>query len=337
MPEKIVFVGFKDVMTKKRVNNLEKFFSMKRLNIKREYIYVERYNYSSIVEKFSKIIEENDDCCFDLTGGKELILTAMGEVSSKKNIPMIQFNVRTGKAVRVRNCDDIATDGKALMSIKECVALNGGSVVCDDNSWDSWHLDDEFKKDIERIWNICNKNNALWNKQSKILGKVENECLFVEIDMNNKDVCIDMDFINELKGYGLISECGIKNNILQFRYKNKQIKKCILKSGNILELYVYMIAREINKERCYSDIDIGVVVDWDGVVYNYKKKFIAETRNEIDVMIMKGVIPVFISCKNGSVHKEALYELSTVAERFGGKYSKKILITTSNEEQDPNA
>ena len=38
--------------------------------------------------------------------------------------------------------------------------------------------------------------------------------------------------------------------------------------------------------------------------------------------------PVLISCKNGSVNKEALYELDTVASRYGGDYSKKILVTS---------
>jgi len=35
-----------------------------------------------------------------------------------------------------------------------------------------------------------------------------------------------------------------------------------------------------------------------------------------------------ISEKNGDVKKEALYELDTVAKKFGGEYSKKILLTS---------
>ena len=44
------------------------------------------------------------------------------------------------------------------------------------------------------------------------------------------------------------------------------------------------------------------------------------------VIAVIGVVPVFISCKNGDVKKEALYELETVANRFGGKYAKKIIM-----------
>ena len=55
------------------------------------------------------------------------------------------------------------------------------------------------------------------------------------------------------------------------------------------------------------------------------------TRNEIDVMLMKGLVPIFISCKNGHVSMEELYKLNTVAERFGRRYSKKVLISSTLE------
>jgi hypothetical protein len=54
--------------------------------------------------------------------------------------------------------------------------------------------------------------------------------------------------------------------------------------------------------------------------------------NEIDVLTLKGNIPTFISCKTGKMGPSntlhALYELQTVAERFGGKYEKKVLVTS---------
>jgi len=43
---------------------------------------------------------------------------------------------------------------------------------------------------------------------------------------------------------------------------------------------------------------------------------------------MHGMIPVFISCKNGMVTADELYKLNTVAHRFGGEYAKKVLVTT---------
>ena len=50
------------------------------------------------------------------------------------------------------------------------------------------------------------------------------------------------------------------------------------------------------------------------------------TMNEIDGLLMHGAVPVFVSCKIGSVPKEALYEVDSVAARFGGAYAVKALV-----------
>ena len=46
---------------------------------------------------------------------------------------------------------------------------------------------------------------------------------------------------------------------------------------------------------------------------------------------VNGNIPTFISCKSGRMEAHqtlyALYELDTVAKRFGGKYAKKVLVS----------
>ena len=44
---------------------------------------------------------------------------------------------------------------------------------------------------------------------------------------------------------------------------------------------------------------------------------------------MRNLIPLFISCKNGSVKANELYKLKTVAHTFGGEYGKMALVATS--------
>ena len=82
--------------------------------------------------------------------------------------------------------------------------------------------------------------------------------------------------------------------------------------------------RDADGAPLYHDIRVGVVIDWDGD----EEGDAIRTVNEIDVMAMKGAIPVFISCKNGDFDMEELYKLSTVADRFGGKLVKKVLVST---------
>ena len=71
----------------------------------------------------------------------------------------------------------------------------------------------------------------------------------------------------------------------------------------------------------------GVYIDWDGIIEDEDSAI--ETRNEIDVIMMKGIIPVFVSCKNGQIDTEELYKFNSVAEHFGGKKAKKVLVATA--------
>lgn len=49
--------------------------------------------------------------------------------------------------------------------------------------------------------------------------------------------------------------------------------------------------------------------------------------NEIDILYMRNNIPTFVSCKNQEVSKNMpLYELETVADRFGGENVRKVLV-----------
>lgn len=66
-----------------------------------------------------------------------------------------------------------------------------------------------------------------------------------------------------------------------------------------------------------------ILIDWDGVIHEEQG---VDVLNEIDVLSLYGNVPVFISCKGGSVDRNALYELDAVVSRFGGKYIKKVLV-----------
>ncbi len=339
LPQKIVFVGFKQTMTKKRTADLERFFAMRGISIAFEYEIVGRYDYDFIYNKLNQIIDSNDDCCFDLTGGKELVLTAMGAVAAIRNVPMLQFDVASGSLIKVQSCQHIAEPPKASMTIKESVVLNGGSVVSNEPEDFKWVLNDDFKNDIDVMWSLCRQKCGLWNRQCIAFGNFErfgsidrNLCVRANLRQMREDrifALVDEKLLDKLEFHRLITGRKIINDVLTFRYKNKQVRECLTKAGNILELYAYKTAKEIAAEApgYYDDIDIGVFVDWDGVIHDDNQGE-TDTRNEIDVMLMRDLIPIFISCKNGEVHKEALYELAAVAEKFGGEYARKILLTT---------
>ena len=121
-----------------------------------------------------------------------------------------------------------------------------------------------------------------------------------------------------------------QSGILHLSFKNEQVQRCLTKAGQVLELIVYISAlnaTEKDGSKSYSDVMTGVQIDWDGDIHTQTNA--CDTQNEIDVMMMHGLIPIFVSCKNGAVDVNELYKLNTVAERFGGSYSKKVLVATA--------
>ncbi len=65
------------------------------------------------------------------------------------------------------------------------------------------------------------------------------------------------------------------------------------------------------------------LIDWDG---ENKRD---GTRNEVDIFLLKGTIPLFISCKMGTPTALALSEIKVLSGKFGGENSKTILLTAS--------
>ena len=133
----------------------------------------------------------------------------------------------------------------------------------------------------------------------------------------------------ELERKGLL-QTQRKDGIFSVAYKNAQVKRCLTKAGQVLEMKVFLAALEAtekNGERSYDDVMNGVYIDWDGTVHAGQD--VADTENEIDVMMMYGMIPVFVSCKNGVTDINELYKLDAVAARFGGAYAKRVVVATS--------
>ena len=116
------------------------------------------------------------------------------------------------------------------------------------------------------------------------------------------------------------------DEFFEFQYKNETLRKILWDAGSILELHVYQ-----EEKKKSDDCGAGVHLDWDGVI-RYPEE--TDVQNEIDVLSVTGNILTFISCKSGNLSAtqtlHALYELQTVADRFGGEYTNKVLAVRSD-------
>ncbi len=332
-PQKVIFIGFAEMMTEKRRRDILRFFRIKKISAEAEFKTVGRYDFRSVIQCLEEIADENDDCFFDVTGGRELPLVAMGVVAAERRIPLFQLDIKGCRTVPLKNCEGLSEYGSPKMTVDECIVLSGGAVVRSRRFSDA---DKALTADMNRIWEICRRSSTAWNRQTKQLAafcQSETDSLLVRINPfkpEAAELLAEDGLVAQLRRESLILDYRSGNNEISFRFKAAHIHGIIAKSGNILELYTYMTAKRMKSKEdraVFCDAASSVYIDWDGIVHEPSDS-VKDTVNEIDVMLMRGIRPVFISCKGGEVKKEALYELAAVSDKFGGRYASKLLVCT---------
>jgi len=346
-PDKIILVGEKYGM-EAQGERIRTLLKGRGCPVEMEYRPITRSEVKTVIAELSHILETERECVFDLTGGEDLALFAAGQVFERykdRGLQFHWFNVRTGQ---VKDCD---LDGEKIaapqpvLTVDEQIALCGGRVIYDREKPDTshcWPEDKEFGRDIEAMWAVCANDCALWNRQIQLLNELDRyrdkklPALVTEVSTGKVwpiltqhygDVDLRAVFA-ELEDRGLFSEYTLDSERIRIRYKNAAVQQALGKAGTALELMTWHLARtlEYRDNSVYTDARTGVYIDWDGVLHD---KYAPDTDNEIDVLLMKGMIPFFLSCKNGTIDAEELYKVHTVAERFGGPYARKVLICTT--------
>ncbi len=382
--EKIIYVGSvkEEKFRKKTACTLDQFYRKKGFeNISYEYVQIIKNDFNDIYKKLSKIASENKSCYFDISGGEDIILSALGFVFAENpDIHLYQVNPATGKVYIYemqtddsgnRKIEKITKSAEIQNTVEESIIAHGGAVVYDTEKSGCthiWQFSIDFCYDIRKMWDICCNGPSripdptnqysytrLWNSVTTALGNLEeinkseyiNE-LLVSVEKAENYIkkqgghMPSDDYLYALMKAGLISY-GEKNseNILHIIYKNEQIKLCLTKAGTLLELKTYLACEQLINSK-FTDCMTGVTIDWDGIIhdnvtdineyYNMtvmeRLENIEDTVNEVDVILMRGLIPYFISCKNGKFTAEELYKLNTIKDRFGTTYGKIFIITT---------
>lgn len=346
-PDRVVYIGDSHRVMEKAICAYQKVLDGRGLKILLEHRSVNRNDLQHVVSVLEEIVEEYGDCVFDLTGGDDMYLVAVGMLMERHlgEVQCHRFNYNKNAVI---DCD---SDGKNCRSksfnitVEENVTMHGGEIIRDHVKPElityEWDFSEDFCKDIENMWSICRINARNWNLQMDTLRDLcetfrTGSSLFFQVDRSTAsdafervhlNLYLNPAILNGLQEMGLLRKLELRG-VLRFEFKNDQIKRCLTTAGQVLELIIAKRMRELtepkSKTPLYHEVKVGICLDWDAP--ESKDEF--RTVNEIDVFAMKGSIPIIISCKNGEFDMQELYKLNTVADRFGGKYVKKILVTS---------
>ena len=332
-----------------------------------EYVQVRRDSLKDIVEKLEGIYSSNQECKFhvEVTGGEDLILIGLGVLCQR--YPEIELYQISSKLRNIRSFSMSSDDGTKLdidctNSVEDNLLLHGASIISANGSNEipggyAWGI--EFFHYVEVMWDICchgiekdSDGHApyYWNKVTTVLSFLEAEdenetnsntitakkSILKSKFFNDYDFDLFYNYIYYLVRCDLM-DCNVEADFVKFIFKNEQVKACLTKAGLILELKTYLICSELLRGT-NGDCLTSVTIDWDGdddlsssIKYLYDAddpSSTIDTTNEIDVLANFGLVPYFISCKNGKFTSEELYKLNSVGEQFGKGYSVKIIVAT---------
>jgi hypothetical protein len=190
------------------------------------------------------------------------------------------------------------------------------------------------------MWEICRQDAAKWNMLLKLFAQAESidiekadplrlraslKGMSNTIYYANEEYLDKSEILSYLLDHNLLTKCDWEDGTMELVFKDQQTKKVLTKAGTLLELVMYfaaMIATDDDGQPVYNDVMTGVGINWDAD----EDGETVITQNEIDVLMMHGMVPVFVSCKSGMVEMEELFKFATVADRFGGTYAKRVLV-----------
>lgn len=343
--DKTIFFGYSEVI--EELSECTTKFLMKYCKMQPENIVfktLSRTDFAAVLEGLRVVLQEEQKAgnrlFFDITGGESLILVAFGVLSKEFNAPMHLFDVKENRLIELEEGASGSVKKEVQkrinqLSLDALIEMRGGIINYRHHKAIKNDSDERFRDMVPLIWKLAAEYEDCWNAFSSLLREhfvpddmlraraTEKQLYSAMRRSNNSLRQMDTlnDILNRLEKMGAIRDGSNAEGVYTFRYGSKAIKDCLWDGGSILELHTYY-----QMKQAADDCRVGVHIDWDGMIHRAYGK---DVLNEIDVMALHGNILTFISCKSGSMDSNkalnAMYELETVARRFGGKYVKKVL------------
>lgn len=331
-PARVVFIGEKKLSKQRMQRKIRDYFDARAQDIAIEFMSINIYDYTETIAALEKTVKKHPDCVIDVTGGRDLVLLAVGMFCSGNDVPLLRYSRTTNSLMNIRNCPFAAElPFEQRITPEQFIILAGGAMAGHGHLNPLSLLPDTYD-DIENAWVTFITHKKEWHRQvlylqaaSKIPGNISagglrvTAPLTIETPKSGSLRC-NSDIMYHLNLLGLIKHTGIKGNQLSFEYKNEDIKRCMTDAGGWLEIYIYKTAKESG---IFDSVELSMVVDWNG-----KQREQFDPLNEIDVILVKGITPILVSCKAGSFDARDINELRALATRFCGKNATAVFVTT---------
>lgn len=321
----VVYLYFTGVgaPTAERIDVLRDFIR-RRFRIPVEFLPIRERSIAAVCRAFDRVLRGRR-CVMDLTGGSELFSAAAGWYTAQaghENVTLQQVDLRRG-TLAFRHGDNGKPLSPPALSVAECVALQG-AVVMHNFLYDG--QDRALEREILRLWDAVKDDPRHWNHfcslsgSSRQNGERLEKCVISQHEIESYDAIAP-----RLRRAGILRDertrsAGARSYRSFTLDVPKTARMLYRKGGDLLELYCALAAFRTG---LFGDCRVGVSLDWDSRIHRAP-----DVRNEVDVMLVRGHIPVLISCKNTRLENEYLYEIMTMAKHYGGRHARPVIVSS---------
>ena len=324
--DRVYFIGFEeDAADGRRAEVLDTLING-RFSAEAVFLTAADKTLSGAYRLLYEIIGDSNEYVMDLTGGHELFSAAAGifaGTSGRKNVKIASYDITDG--VEHIQYPELCDNKPVLsLSVDEMISLSGGAVISKSKTYAEIKADRRLRTEITRMWDTVKAVTADWNRFCSMTNRRDGGRVTKKLTrQDDRKTCERL--VPLLRKRGIIRNDSIYVDEKGRTYLEYELcpgaktTEMYEKSGTVLELYACLAAGECG---AFTDAASGTSVDLDGLITKIK----GDPRNEIDLTAVYKNRLVLASCKCTKPTKEHLYEILTMSEQYGGKYSIPVLI-----------
>lgn len=329
-PERTVYICQND-MDGKEKKALAAYFAHRGLDTKLEFVSADRYSSKDVYNTLKAAVDKYPDCALDVSGGTDNALFAAGRLSAERELPVFTYSRKQNRYYGISNAPFAQKlDCTIEYAVEDFFLMAGGSMR--EGRVDNAVLN-SYLGYIDPFFAVYLRHRNDWGSMVSYMQRVsqipKGEPVLLDIQgdysvkgEHGRRINADEALLSELEKIGFIRNLSIeRGRSVSFSFMDSQVRTWLRDVGSVLELYVYKLCLDSG---VFNDVRTSAVVDWES---NVRRDSVT---NEIDVMCVRGVTPMFISCKTCEVNTEALNELAILRDRFGGQGAKAAIVTTKN-------
>lgn len=338
-PKNVIFL-VESALTEKEEQNVRHFLEIHGAQPDITFVHFPNWGVQQMVRTLEEITWQYEDITFEITGGNSYLVSVISQYAFTRDISLL-YKVWKRKNLIVLNHlqDETIEITLPHFKIGDILNLYGAGIDHLDHfrslfndeqrlqrythlshiyfmhldAWDS--LIDWFQKSeyIEEWGDDGVPNGTLRIEGNALSGKKAKRLIPVFKDLDDGDILKILQ-IDEFK------------TVVKLRDKDIAIAFKI--QGAWLELWTYLVLKRMD---LFDDLHMSVIINWDKGKHHNNNRI----TNEIDVIGIRGLTSVFISCKMSLSGRSVydMYEIKILCEKFGGMRAKAVMVTLEKEKK----